>query len=131
MGDKTNQLAKHLKEGGFVIIDDIPCKVDKVTVSTSGKHGHAKVRVDAIGLIDGIRKSVIKTAHDSMDVPIVLRKKGQVVALVGGNKAQIMDLDSFDVMEMDVPEDRQKEIIAGAEIEYFEVMDVKTLKRIK
>lgn len=131
MADKTIASIKHLKEGGFVILDGVPCKVDKVTISTSGKHGHAKVRLDAIGLMDGVRKSIIKTAHDNVDVPIILRKRGQVTSLLGSGKAQIMDLETFEVMEMDVPEDRKAEIVPGAEIDYFEVMDVKTLKRIK
>ena len=131
MADKTTQLAKHLKPGGFVIIDDIPCRVDKVNISSSGKHGHAKVRIDAIGLLDGVRKSVIKTAHDNMEVPILLRKNGQVVALIGGNKAQIMDMETFEVVELEIPADRKEEIIAGAEIEFFEILDTQTLKRLK
>ena len=131
MADKTSQLAKHLKPGGFVIIDDIPCKVDKVNISSSGKHGHAKVRVDAVGLLDGVRKSVIKTAHDSMDVPILLRKNGQVVSLLGGGKAQIMDMETFEVVELEIPADRKDEIVAGAEVEFFEILNTQTLKRLK
>lgn len=131
MADKTTQLAKHLKPGGFVIIDDIPCKVDKVNISSSGKHGHAKVRIDAIGLLDGVRKSVIKTAHDNMEVPILLRKNGQVVAILGGGKAQIMDMETFEVVELEIPSDRKDEIVAGAEIEFFEILDTQTLKRLK
>ena len=131
MAGTTKAGIKHLKEGGFVVLDDIPCKVDKVTISTSGKHGHAKVRLDAIGLMDGVRKSIIKTAHDEVEVPIILRKKGQVLSILGTGKAQIMDMETFDVMEMDVPDDRKSEVLPGAEIEYFEVMDVKTLKKIK
>ncbi len=131
MADKTTQLAKHLKPGGFVIINNIPCKVDKVNVSSSGKHGHAKVRLDAIGILDGIRKSVIKTAHDNIEVPIILRKKGQVVSLIGNNKAQIMDMENFEVMEMEIPEDRKEEIIPGSDIEFFEVLNYQTLKKLK
>lgn len=131
MADKTTVGINQLKEGGFVILDDVPCRVDRIQISTSGKHGHAKVRLDAIGLLDGVRKSIIKPSHDNVDVPIILKKRAQVLSILSGGKAQLMDMETFDVMEMDIPEDRKSEIVPAAEIEYFEVMDVKTLKRIK
>ncbi len=131
MADKTNVGINQLKEGGFVILDGVPCRVDRIQISTSGKHGHAKVRIDAIGLLDGVRKSIIKPSHDTVDVPIILKKRAQVLSILSSGKAQLMDMETFDVMEMDIPEDRKSEIVPAAEIDYFEVMDVKTLKRIK
>lgn len=131
MADKTTVGINQLKEGGFVILDDVPCRVDRIQISTSGKHGHAKVRLDAIGLLDGVRKSIIKPSHDNVDVPIILKKRAQVLSVLPGGKAQLMDMETFDVMEMEIPEDRKGEIVPAAEIDYFEVMDVKTLKRIK
>jgi len=131
MADKTTVGISQLKEGSFVILDDIPCRVDKINISTSGKHGHAKVRLDARGLLDGVTKSIIKPSHDTVSVPIVLKKKGQVLAILGDGRAQIMDMDSFEVLEMEIPDDRKSEIVPAAEIEYFEILDIKTLKRIK
>lgn len=131
MADKTTVGINQLKEGGFVILDDVPCRVDRIQISTSGKHGHAKVRLDAIGLLDGVRKSIIKPSHDNVDVPIILKKRAQVLSVLPSGKAQLMDMETFDVMEMEIPEDRKGEIVPAAEIDYFEVMDVKTLKRIK
>lgn len=131
MADKTTVGINQLKEGGFVILDDVPCRVDRIQISTSGKHGHAKVRLDAIGLLDGVRKSIIKPSHDNVDVPIILKKRAQVLSVLPSGKAQLMDMETFDVMEMEIPEDRKGEIVPAAEIDYFEVMAVKTLKRIK
>jgi translation initiation factor 5A len=130
MADKTVALIKDLKSNGFVIIDGVPCRVDRVQSSTSGKHGHAKVRVDAIGLFDNVRKSIIAPSHENIEVPIVEKKRGQVISITG-NKAQVMDMNDFSVMEMDIPAERKEKIRQGEEIEYFEVLDIKTLKELK
>jgi len=130
MADKTVTIIKDLKPNGFVIIDGVPCRVERVQVSTSGKHGHAKVRLDAIGLFDNTRRSMIAPSHENVEVPIVEKKRGQVIAIIG-NKAQIMDMQTYEVMEMDIPEERKARVKQGEELDYFEVLDVKTLKELK
>jgi translation initiation factor 5A len=130
MADKTTTLIKDLKPNGFVIIDGVPCRVERVQSSTSGKHGHAKVRVDAMGLFDNVRKSIIAPSHENVEVPIVEKKRGQVVSITG-NKAQIMDLTSYEVMEMDIPDERKEKIKQGEDVDYFEVLDIKTLRELK
>ncbi len=131
MGDKTTVGISQLKEGGFVILDGVACRVTRIQISTSGKHGHAKVRLDASGLLDGVNKSIIKPSHDNVDVPIILKKRAQVLAILNDGKAQLMDMETFDTIELEIPGDRKNEIVPAAEIDYFEVMDVKTLKKVK
>lgn len=127
---KTNASIKDLKPNGFVLIDNDPCRVTRVTVSSSGKHGHSKVRLDAVGLLDGRNRSIIKTADETIDVPIVEKKKGQVLS-IQGNVAQIMNLEDYSVFELDIPEERKGEIKSGEDIDYYTVMDMKTLKALK
>ncbi len=121
---------KDLKKGSFVNIDGVPCRVDAVSISKSGKHGHAKVRIDAIGLLDGIRKSLVKPSDARVDVPIVLKKKAQVLAIIG-NKAQLMNLEDYSTIELEIPEDMKGSVKEGEEIFFFEIGDIKTLKQIK
>jgi translation initiation factor 5A len=128
--EKTTSEIKNLKPNGFVLIDNVPCRVERVQVSSSGKHGHSKVRLDALGLLDNIRRSIIKPADDVVDVPIVEKKKAQVLSITR-NKAQIMDLIDYSVFELDIPEERKEEIKQGEEIDYFLVCDIKTLKELK
>jgi len=128
--EKTNTGIKNLKPNGFVMIDDSPCRVEKVQVSSSGKHGHSKVRVDAIGLLDDTRHSIIKPADDVVDVPIVVKKKAQVLAVVG-SKAQLMELSDYSNFELDIPKERMSDVRQGEEIDYYEVCDIKTLKQLK
>jgi translation initiation factor 5A len=127
---KTTAVIKDLKPNGFVLIDNEPCRVERVDVSKSGKHGAAKARVEAIGLFDGKRHSIVKPADEVVEVPIVERKKAQVLAIIGG-KAQIMDLNDFSVFELDIPEEVKEKVKTGEEIDYFEVLGIKTLKEIK
>ena len=112
------------------MLDGAPCRVEKVQVATSGKHGHAKVRVEGTGLLDNTRRSMIAPAHENVDVPIVLKKKCQVLS-VSGSRAQLMDMQDYSTIELDIPEDRKGQVVPGAEIDYFEVCDIKTLKELK
>ena len=126
----TKASIKDLKSNSFVIIEDVPCRVDKVQISSSGKHGHSKVRLDAKGLLDGRTRSVIMPADEEVEIPIVEKKQGQVLSISGKN-AQIMDMTDFQVFDLEIPEDRKEEVKQGEEIDYYEVIDVKTLKKLK
>ncbi len=128
--EKTVSVIKSLKKGSFVLIDDVPCKVDNISVSKSGKHGAAKARVDAIGLFDNRRRSLVRPADASIDVPIISRKTGQVLALMG-EKVQIMDTVDFSTFDLEVPEELKGKLTSGQEITYFEVAGVKTLRQVK
>lgn len=127
---KTSAVINKLKAGGFVLIDDVPCRVDKVQTSSSGKHGHAKVRVEAIGILDGRRRSMVGSSGKTVDVPIINRHIAQVLA-IAGDHAQLMDMQSYEVFELPIPEELKDTIKAGTEINYFEVVGIKTLKQIK
>ena len=126
----TKASIKDLKPNSFVVIEGAPCRVDKVQISSSGKHGHAKVRVDAKGLLDGKSRSLMAPADDEVEVPIVEKKQGQVLSMTGNN-AQVMDLNDFQVFDLEIPEERKEEVKQGEEIDYYEVSDIKTLKKLK
>lgn len=121
---------KDLKKGSFVNIDGVPCRVDSISISKSGKHGHAKVRIDAIGLLDGIRKSMVKPSDARVDIPMVLKKRAQVLAIIE-NKVQLMNLEDYSTIELEIPEDMKGKIKEGEETFFFEIDNIKTLKQIK
>ncbi len=127
---KTTADIKSLKPGNFVLIDDAPCRVEKVTKSSSGKHGAAKVRVDAIGLLDGRRRSIVKPSGEKISVPIITKHKAQIIAIMG-DRVQLMDLANYSVFELPVPEELRGKLTAGSEIAYFELAGQKTIKQIK
>lgn len=128
--EKTIAVIKDLRKGSFILIDDVPCKVDDVSVTKSGKHGAAKARVDAIGLMDGRRRSLVKPADENVDVPIILRKKAQVLA-ISRDKVQLMDTSDYSMLELEIPEELKGKLNSGEEVSYYELAGVKTLKPLK
>jgi len=126
----TRQIIKSLKKGQFVLIDNVPCRVDKVSISVAGKHGAAKARLEAIGIFDGKRRSVVKPADEEVEVPIIEKKTAQVLAVVG-DRVQLMDLSTYETFEVDIPEEKKGQLSSGQEIYYFEVLGQRTIKELK
>jgi translation initiation factor 5A len=126
----TRTVIKSLQPGRYVVIDDEPCKVISVTTSHPGKHGGAKARLEAIGLFDNKRRSVVKPADSEIDVPIVDKKTGQIVAITG-NTAQIMDMETYETFESPIPDELKDKIAQGGEILYWVVMGRKILVQVK
>jgi translation initiation factor 5A len=128
--EKTKTLVKKLKRGGFVIIDEAPCRVIGVVFSAPGKHGAVKARIEAIGLLDERKRSIVSPADETIDVPIIVKKSAQVLAVVG-ERAQLMDLADYSVFELPIPNELKERVRAGEEISYYEVCGERTLKPIK
>ena len=112
---------KSLKEGKFVIIDDEPCTIVAVQHSKPGKHGAAKARVDAIGLFDGSKRSIVQPVDAKIYVPIVERKTAQVLS-VAGNVAQLMDTSDYSTFELAIPEEFTGKVVPGVEVPYLQAM---------
>ena len=110
----TKVAIKSLKPGKMCVIDGEPCKVVSVVKSKPGKHGGAKARIDVIGIFDKRRRSVVKPASTEIEVPIVDKKTGQVVAITGST-AQIMDLETYETFEAEIPDDMKDKFTQGAE----------------
>ena len=119
-----------IKPGGLILIDEVPCKIDKIQASTSGKHGHAKIRVDAVGILDGKHRSMVKPSGENIDVPILNKMTAQVLA-VNGDTAQLMDTTSFEMFDLPIPEELKGKLEVGGETMYYEVMGTKTLEQLK
>jgi len=126
----TKTTIKNLRPGKFCIIDGEPCKVLNVTTSVPGKHGGAKARLEAIGLFDNRRRSIVKPASTEIEIPIVEKKTGQVVAIMGNN-AQIMDLETYETFESPIPEELKGKIKQGGEVLYWILMERKMLMQVK
>lgn len=126
----TKKPIKNLKKGDFVLIDGVPCKVESVSTSVSGKHGAAKTRVEAVGLFDKRRRSIVKPADEEVDVPLLLRKKAQVLAIIG-DRVQLMDLETYETFELDIPENKKDKLQEGEETIYYEIMGTRTLEDLK
>jgi translation initiation factor 5A len=120
--------ATEAKVGVNVIVDGTPCTVKKMDVSKTGKHGHAKCRIEATGMFDGVKKVFVVPGHDRFEVPLVEKKKAQVLSL-NGEKANVMDLESFETFDIDYSEELKDQIKEGINVEYWNIEGRKIIKR--
>ncbi|HII07756.1 MAG TPA: translation initiation factor IF-5A [Methanotrichaceae archaeon] len=110
-----------LKEGRYVIIDDEPCVIKNIAKSKPGKHGSAKARVDAVGIFDGQKRSIVQPVTTKVYVPVVERKTGQVLT-IGKNSAQLMDLGDYGTIDVPITDDVRAKLEEGKEVSYLLVM---------
>jgi len=128
-GEKIFGQMNDLKVGKYVLIEGIPCRVVSIDKSKPGKHGAAKMRVDAISLFDNNKHTIMKPSDGDVEIPIITRKRAQIIS-VSGTTAQLMDLESFETFDVEVPEDMRSEVAAGKELQYMEVMEKRLLLRV-
>jgi translation initiation factor 5A len=121
-----------LRVGGYMIVDNEPCKIVDITKSKPGKHGSAKARIVAIGIFDGVKRSVVKPVDSNVEVPIIDKRNGQIFA-VTPSSVQIMDLETYEYLDAPYPEeeDLKAKLVPGVEIEYWRIMGRVKIVRAK
>jgi translation initiation factor 5A len=110
-----------------ILLEGEPYTIKKMDVSTTGKHGHAKVRAEAVGIISGKKKVFVIPGHDKLEVPIVNKRKAQVLSI--GEKVSVMDLESFETLEVSCPEEIKSDLEANSNVEYWEINGKTIIKR--
>jgi translation initiation factor 5A len=120
---------RELKEGRYVNIDDEPCKILSISTSKPGKHGEAKARIEAVGIFDGNKKSVVYPVKHKVQVPMIDKRQAQVVSIQGG-EAQLMDLETYEMFQLPMPEDIKDTLKAGSDVLYIVAMGRKKITRV-
>jgi translation initiation factor 5A len=115
-----------LKVGRYIIIDDEPSTIVNLEKSKPGKHGSAKARIDAVGVFDGQKRSIVQPVSAKVYVPIVERKGAQVLSIMG-HVAQLMDLNDYSTFDIEIPEDHMGKLEAGKDVTYLESMGKRKL----
>ncbi|PIN83050.1 translation initiation factor IF-5A [Candidatus Micrarchaeota archaeon CG11_big_fil_rev_8_21_14_0_20_47_5] len=123
-------VAKELKEGKYVMIDDVPCRVVSIDSSKPGKHGAAKMRVVGMGIFDNQKKNLLVPSDADIEVPIIERKSAQVIS-VSGSTMQMMDTESFETYELAIPPELVGKVETGKECEMMEALGRRAVIRIK
>ena len=129
MVEKVFATAKDLKVGKYLLVDDIPCRIVDIESSKPGKHGSAKMRITAVGIFTGQKKTLLTPGDADVEVPIIERKTAQVMS-VSGNTAQVMDSKSYEMYDIEIPEDVTG-IESGKEIEILEAMGKRKIERVR
>lgn len=117
-----------LKVGRYMIIDEEPCKIMSISTSKPGKHGEAKARIEAIGIFDGQKRSVVHPVKHKVSVPIIDKRSAQIVSIMGEN-VQLMDLETYETFEMKIIDEFKDQLQPGSEVLYLEALGRKKITR--
>jgi translation initiation factor 5A len=121
---------KTLKMGSYIVIDGEPSRIVSYQTAKTGKHGSMKARVDAIGILDNQRRSIVKPVSTKVETPIITRKKAQITHIMG-NTLGLMDLETYESFEATIPNDLEGTPVEGAEIEYIEAMGRRKMVKVR
>ncbi|MBN2457890.1 translation initiation factor IF-5A [Candidatus Woesearchaeota archaeon] len=119
-----------LQKGSYVVIDGVACKVTDKQTSRPGKHGHAKVRMQAVGLIDGKKREIVKPGHDNIEVPMIDKRSAQVLS-IHGDSANVMDIETYETFDLEIPAELKPDCKEGSNILYWQILEQKVMKQIK
>merc|ERR1719454_1832392 len=82
--------AGQIRKGGYIMVKGKACKVKDVSVSKTGKHGHAKCKFSASDIFTGTTCEELCPSTHSIDQPFVTKKDYSVMGLEG-DYLQLMD----------------------------------------
>ncbi|MBT7903200.1 translation initiation factor IF-5A [Candidatus Woesearchaeota archaeon] len=119
-----------IQRGSYMIVDGVASKVTDVSVSRPGKHGHAKARITAMGLLDGKKRIVVMPGHDHVDAPIIDKRNAQVLS-IAGDKANIMDSETFETFDLLIPDELKDDVVEGCTVLFWVVLDQMVMKQVK
>ena len=119
-----------IKKGSTVVIDGEACKVTDIQVSRPGKHGHAKVRMTGVGLIDEKKRIIIMPGHDHIDTPIINKRTAQVLS-ISGDVANVMDMETYETFDLKIPEELKDSCVEGTTVLYWVILNDKVMKQVQ
>ena len=130
MAEIKHKSVGSLQKGNYVVMEDAACIITDLKTSRPGKHGHAKVNLTAVGMLDGKKRNTVMPGHDNIEVPVIDKKNAQVLS-VSGNTANVMDSETYETFDVTVPGDLKDQVKEGSTIVYWIVLNDKVLKQVK
>ncbi|MDP6155430.1 MAG: translation initiation factor IF-5A [Candidatus Thermoplasmatota archaeon] len=125
---KTLAEVRTLKVNRYIIIDNEPCKIVDYSTSKPGKHGEAKARLVAIGIFDNQKRSIVHPVTHKVSVPMINKGTAQVISMTE-TEVQLMDMDTYEMFTVGMPEALKEKIRAGENVQYIEALGRKMITR--
>lgn len=95
--------AGQIKKGGYMMIKGNPCKVLSISVSKTGKHGHAKCNFVATDIFTGKKyEDMIPSTHGTT-VPIVKKTEWEIID-IDGDELTLMDEGGNQKTDLNLPQ---------------------------
>jgi len=121
--------ATQVRSGTTIMIDGEAYTARSNDISKSGKHGSAKCRIEAVGIFNKKKKVLAVPGHERFEVPMINKRKGQVLS-VSDETASIMDLESFETIDVVFMDELKGDLEAENQVEYWEVEGKKAIMRV-
>jgi translation initiation factor 5A len=125
----TQQEVRELKEGRYMLVDDEPCRILSIQMSKPGKHGEAKARIDAVGLFDERKRSVVFPVTHKVQVPMIGKKSAQVLSLTDA-EVMLMDMETYQTFSMAIEPELKGQLTPGTEIQYLDAMGKRRITKV-
>ena len=120
--------ATEARVGTVLMVEGQACTVKSIDISKTGKHGHAKCRIEAVAIISGSKKVFVVPGHERFEVPLIDKRKGQVLSVMD-DKVSIMDLENFETIEINVDSEIKGQLGENDNVEYWDIEGDKIVKR--
>ncbi len=124
----TTVEVRELKEGRYVLLDEEPCRILSIQTSKPGKHGEAKARIDAVGVFDGSKRSVVFPVKHKVQVPMIGKHQAQVLSL-SDVEVQLMNLENYETFSLPLEAELKGQLAPGNEVQYLDAMGKRRITR--
>merc|ERR1712159_678058 len=102
--------AGQVRKGGYMVIKGFPCKVVEISVSKTGKHGHAKCNIVGMDVFTGNKHQALSPSTHNIEVPVVKREQYTCIDITDEFFASLMDDDGNTREDLKVPDDLVKQV---------------------
>ena len=110
---------KHLNKGSYILHKGEPCRITEIGIVVTSTHSHTKVKLKVEGLFTGLSESFTLPPHERVEEVEIIRKLAQLISKEG-ERAQIMDMRSFETLEAEIDQKLKDEISEGDNVTYVE-----------
>ncbi len=71
----------------------------------------------------------MKPGHERFEIPMIEKRRAQILS-VEGEKASVMDLESYETLDIQISEELKEEVKEGKQVEYWNIEGQKIIKRV-
>ena len=117
------------KVGTTILWEGVPCSVKSNDISKTGKHGHAKCRMEVVGIFDKKKRVGVVPGSDKLEIPLVEKNKAQVLS-VSEASASVMDLETFETLDLPFQIELKEQLAPEKQVEYWNVEGKKSIMKV-
>jgi translation initiation factor 5A len=116
--------------GTTIMVEGQACTVRSNDISKTGKHGASKCRMEVIEVISGKKRIVAVPGDERFEVPMIEKRKAQVLS-VAGSTASVMDLESYETLDLPFVEEIKSQLAPEVQVEYWDIEGKKVIMRVQ